>query len=185
MKTFTIAAALLLAGTTQAFCGPTLTHSQPILLIDGKHDFWNESVTLLIAGTSAGDYAYGQMVGGSFVEFTGSLQTFEDGHVLDLAIRHRATDAVHALSDGNAEIKLLGHLDASHANTPRTTDYYGGARVRWSVGTTDIAISVEPFSGDGVYVPVGAPIPEPATLLLFGVGAAGLGVARRRRQNAA
>jgi hypothetical protein len=119
------------------------------------------SFTLAFSSPQAAFGFYGTDIG----DFTGQLAIKLDGGA-EIAIPHTNPDA----PDGSA--LFWGVIDT---DTPFTTVEF----VNVGGGTFDDAFGFDDFTIGRVSQVV--PAPEPATLALFGLGLAGLGLARRRK----
>ncbi|MEM7263646.1 MAG: PEP-CTERM sorting domain-containing protein [Planctomycetota bacterium] len=178
-------------GTTALDAAPyTQTTSSPILMIDGNGD-GDTSVSVGAFGSSLWSYDYGYIDGGGNFVGIGLGHNFAGGEVVDFAIRHRVSGDIHALSDGSATVIYRGDIAAGNSSNPVVPyDYWGTAEIRWQVGSIDMVVTLSPSTGDGMaplggVAGLGAPIPEPGTLALIGLGAAGAGLLKRRRQRRA
>ena len=87
----------------------------------------------------------------------------------------------------SATMTFVGELAASDAQQPlRTEPYYRDLFITWDIegfkydNTYSNSFTIS-FGSDGVLNDGVAPIPEPATMLLFGTGLAGLAGLRRKK----
>lgn len=172
---------LVMAGSAMAL---TLTQGTEILLVDGNLD---NDVTLTLGSLDNSPvydliYSINDGVTWNSLDF---FETFTGGTVLDIAITDGTS--IYSLSGdaGNTSydvtMTFLGDYDPSLSQNPViSSTYYANLFLDWTVdGTNVLSNSFSITGGDGM-----APVPEPATMLLFGSGLVGLaGYGRKKIKN--
>jgi hypothetical protein len=182
-------------------CGGLFPAAAQALLVDGP------GLVMIIDGTDSGDnvgtfnidatvqireYDFGFVDENGFTPIAlqpagpasvfGSY-SFEGGTLVNFALRSNSSGLIYSIADpvDYADQLYQTPIDPSHSsNPPVSFTYYNSLRLEWDLdlnGVGDAGYTLttanDPF--DGL-----APVPLPASFLLFGSGLAGLGAAWKR-----
>ncbi len=177
-----------------AHAAPLTIPSVPIMVIDT----WNDNDTTVrlsytndVPGFDFGyldkDSLFITLVEAGYQDSRSSV--WNGGDIIDFAIRNAGNGAVYSLGDSNgvnyATLVFSGDVSASYAENPeRISDYWDTVNIRWGIPTGIDGVGTQNFDtavarggdGDGL-----APVPEPATMSLLGMGVLGLLGLKRRK----
>jgi hypothetical protein len=172
-----------------------------VLMVDGTDSGTGDKTYNVDATLPVAQYDFGFVDAGMFnaialspsgpASLTGTF-TFAGGSIVDFALRDTLSGDVYAMSDplDYADQFFLYPIDPSHsANPVVTTTYYHALVLEWDLdhngfdewfdpGLT-LTYAVNQYDG---MLPVGAPIPVPASAALFGSALAAWGGAGWFRQ---
>ncbi len=158
--------------------GQSYSITSAILTAGGADDYAVASKAhLFLSGFDPNNFTWNNCangagcVSGSDYETIASATGFVDGSSTSWDLTSDVADALASTNDFNFFFPAFGGTGDSNTFT---------ANVSWSI---DATITEAPL--DIEEKPKVPPIPEPATLALFGVGLLGLGAARRRKKRAA
>lgn len=109
---------------------------------------------------------------------------FDGGTLVNFALRETSSGSIYSIADpiDYADQFFLDPIDSSHSvNPPVSYTYYNSLLLEWDLdhnGSGDVGYTLttanDPFDGLAPTAP--APVPLPASFLLFGSGLAGFGV---------
>jgi hypothetical protein len=137
-----------------------------------------ESIGFYFAAESIGktfDFILSDAMNGGSTLFTTSFNVINGINVIDIDQDVTANSTIYALIDYNGFMGATAHFIG-------TDVYAGGQSVFGPVGNMDGSYTSLDHRFVATFSSGGAPVPEPATMLLFGTGLAGLVGARLRRK---
>lgn len=167
-----------------------------VLAIDGIDSNPHVKTFNIDATLPLGGYAFGYLEDAGFVPFSLSLSpagswvgthAFAGGTLIDFALKQHSTGTIFNLSNpaDYADQLYFFPIDASLSENPVVPfTYYNKLVLEWDLDGNGfhpffdprftLTVAVNPHDGF-------APVPLPATAVLFGGGLAGLGIERLRR----
>lgn len=172
--------------------------SVPILVIDGDDDGTTVNIGLIDDVVTGFDFGFINDTGTYMTLLsdgnTWTKYTWNGGDEIDFAIRNIVTGYVYSLGEdenGNnyCTLSFSGEIPAEYSVNPivESGNYWNTVNMKWGVPTSipgypgdtsvgfNVAMSITSIH-DGV-----APVPEPATMLLFGSALLGLLGFRKKR----
>ena len=163
-----------------------IASSVMVQMIDGTGDD-NSTVSVGVMSVNNYDFGYWDDSSDAFVAITNEWNfwgsaTFSGGSLVDFAIRDNESGGeISRLSDHSAVMRYWSPIEAENSENPVVNgDYWQNLSITWDLGSDSVVATIY-GSSDGF-----APVPEPASLALLGVGAlaAATVVGRRRKSRA-
>ncbi len=176
----------------------TINHGTKIIAVDGNND--NNATVLLALCNARDDYYLKYSVNNSdWLDITNFVfDTLTGGDIIDFALAGSGNCNTNDnefyilsndLNDDNfsATMFFKGDIDGFKAQQPQiSTSYFKYLVIEWDVLAYNKAIysiSATPWCGEGTNNDGIAPVPEPATMILFGTGLIGIAGFTRKKMN--